>query len=308
LDGAETFIAVDRIDFSGLKEIDMTTLVDVVACANPNCSHIHANDDDLTYIAQCEGPGCMSLVDTIVLGKEKHTCSRACRVQLHRLRKFERAHVPVMPTKWTGTPMARPSGADDVPDVVWSSDNVEEMPTLLLDRQITLPLPLPVIEWGGSERLREMNGVWHFYVHDYRFPFDRIAWQVPKTSCQGAIEPNYSIHPYSPLPGARWQIYQKRWLARYWQEVGLNIAVDLCVPARYQALNLAGVPRGWQSYATRGFMRRQEDLELEYEVACDHAAGKDVLFMVISSSSKIEKLCGERGWFYIEGKRGYNNG
>ena len=61
---------------------------------------------------------------------------------------------------------------------------------------------------------------------------------------------------------------------------------------------LLGVPKGWKSYATRGcgdYFQYNVD---QYEVACDRAGIKDILFVVVGGGKKIKEKCAKRGWIY----------
>jgi Domain of unknown function (DUF4417) len=99
------------------------------------------------------------------------------------------------------------------------------------------------------------------------------------------------------------QIYRKRWLARYWQQLGVRIVVDLNIAERHYDLALLGVPRGWSWYATRGYVDRLDNAIAEYELACEHADGKTVNFMVYGGGKAVRELCQERGWLWVMEQR-----
>lgn len=168
-----------------------------------------------------------------------------------------------------------------------------DIPTLLLERQ-PAGLDLPLVGWGTLKRSSKNRGTYHFYVDDYRF---RTVWDDPKklldTGVCGVIEPNFSIYHQTPYPVALNAIYQKRWLARYWQSQGVNVWVDLNVAEEYSLLNLQGVPRGWRAYATRGQTDYLDDVEREYERAREHC-GSQPLFLVYGGGRYVADFCKAR--------------
>lgn len=180
----------------------------------------------------------------------------------------------------------------DVPRTVFNSDNDWGIPSLN-DRLCADFIDLPLVQWGTRSRRNKMNGVWGFYVDDYRF---NGLWSNPQTvintGCISVIEPNFSIFPYTPPAEALYQIYKKRYLARLWQELaGIKIFVDLNVPLEFQELNFLGVPKGWRAYATRGYSDRLELLNEEHALAKKHASGNDLLFIVYGGGIKVKDWC-----------------
>lgn len=142
-----------------------------------------------------------------------------------------------------------------------------------------------------------MPGTWSFYTDDYKFT---ALWSDPRpvirSGCAAVIEPNFSIYDDSPLAVALWALYRKRWLARYWQEHGIDIWVDLNASLRFKAYTLLGVPKGWRWFATRGYYDRPDDLRADYELACETAGTKEIEFVVAGGSRKLRKLCDYYGW------------
>ena len=53
-------------------------------------------------------------------------------------------------------------------DVLYESDNIYEIPNLLLEMQAG-KVELPLSPWGANSRLRKDVATYHFYVDDYRF-------------------------------------------------------------------------------------------------------------------------------------------
>lgn len=140
----------------------------------------------------------------------------------------------------------------DVPDALFATDNALGIPLLDVGLQATY-VHLPVRTWGSVKRNQVMRGTWHFYTDDYRF---EALWTDPSgvvnSECNAAVEPNFSTSEQMPEVVGWYQIYRKRWLARYWQSHGIPVFVDLNVAPRFYYANLLGVPRGWRSWMTRG--------------------------------------------------------
>ena len=195
--------------------------------------------------------------------------------------------------------------ASDVPDALWASDNEYGIPTLIRTRQADA-LDLPVDLWGSRKggRAREMRGTWAFYTDDYRF---RAVWdspyKVPNTSCVSVIEPNWTTNDQMPAAVAIFRTYQKRWVCRWWQSLGIRVFVDLNVDPAYHELNLLGVPDGWTAFVTRGYNHALELLDVEYELACSKAGDEEPLFVVYGGGQAVTKLCLERSWIWVPEQR-----
>ena len=161
------------------------------------------------------------------------------------------------------------------PDAIFPHTAELEIPILLENRQANF-VDLPVRGWGSVARRSRFRGTWHFYVDDTKF---NALWKRPedilKTRCVNCCEANFSTDVQMPWPVALYRIYQKRWMARYWQENGIDVFVDLSVAAPYEHLNLEGVPSGWQSYCTAANDSCLDILESHAERALNHACGKD---------------------------------
>jgi Domain of unknown function (DUF4417) len=177
----------------------------------------------------------------------------------------------------------------DAPTVALPSDNNYDIPVLRLDRQGGIEHPF--VPWGSVARSNKMTGTWHFYVDDTRFnALSKAPLQVVSSGCKQLIELNVSLFDHTPAAYAYWATYRKRYAARTWQDAGLDVLVDLCVPERFARINLLGVPRGWKSYATRGFSGRPYDVEREYGVAVEHG-GDDARLVVYGGGEPVRKLC-----------------
>jgi hypothetical protein len=70
-----------------------------------------------------------------------------------------------------------------------------------------------------------------------------------------------------PLAVGLFQIYKKRWLARYWQHLGIKIIADLFVSEKFERYNFAGIPKGWGSYAIKQTEKNQADIIRIHELA-----------------------------------------
>jgi hypothetical protein len=136
-------------------------------------------------------------------------------------------------------------------------------------------------------------------VEDYRF---EKVWkepeQVVRTGCQACVEPNYSVYNDMPGAAALWNIYRKRWVARWWQLQGVRVLVDLNVGHKHFDLNWLGVPRGWKAYATRAYAERLKETEREYEAALEHSGGDSILFVVYGGGRKARELAERKAWIW----------
>jgi len=198
----------------------------------------------------------------------------------------------------------------EIPKALWSSDNDWGIPTLRADL-CSDALDLPVVQWGTRCRKAYMNGTWSFYVDDYRFNYLwRDSSTVMKSGCINVIEPNFSIFNYTAPAEAMYQIYKKRYLARTWQEMaGIKVIVDMNVPLEFQEMNLLGVPRGWRSYATRGYTDRLEDLEEEYRIAKNHAESDYIQFVVYGGGNRVKQWTKEHtGVIWVTEQQDLNSG
>jgi len=168
------------------------------------------------------------------------------------------------------------------PDARWPSDNEWGIPTLDITKPATA-VDKPFYCWGTSRRHGKAiaPGTVHFYTDDSRFTaLINNPGPVVKTQCVNVVEPNFSVYGQSEIWQAAMATGQKRTLARQWQWAGIDIFVDLNVARVYSSVNLLGVPRGWQAYATRAYIERLEDLDFEYSLAKEHANDLPLLFVV----------------------------
>lgn len=187
-----------------------------------------------------------------------------------------------------------------IPDAKFPTDNEFDIPLLSREYEARW-LDLPVAVWGSVKRTAQMPGTWHFYTDDYRF--ERIwerPYEVPETGCMAVIEPNFTISEQMSRATVLYNIYRKRWLARYWQTFGIRVLVDLNVSVNRYEVNFLGVPVGWKAYATRGYTERLDDLKYEFEIACKHAWSEEILFVVVGGGQAVKSYCEFRGWTHIQ--------
>lgn len=188
----------------------------------------------------------------------------------------------------------------DVPDALWPSDNDFGVPLLDINMQAD-SIDQPTAIWGVSDRKARMNGTWLFYTEDYRY---EVLWVDPSpvlnTGAMAAVEPNFSAYSNMPPAVALWQIYRKRWIARWWQSQGLRIIVDLNVASNHYELNQLGIPAGWRTFATRGYSSRIDEMHMEFEQA-QSIAGEAVtpLFVVYGGGKDVKAECQRSGWLWI---------
>ena len=127
-------------------------------------------------------------------------------------------------------------------DRLYPSDNEYEIPTLRIDRQPENGLLLPFAPWGANSRRKKTVATYHFYVEDYRF---HNIWLHPEKllacGCKEVVEPNFTLHLNMPIAFGLQLLYKKRWIARWLQECGIGVWVDLKVSDKYRELNLLGL-------------------------------------------------------------------
>jgi len=190
--------------------------------------------------------------------------------------------------------------ADFLPplDIVWPSDNDLQIPALLPALQADC-LTAPFVLYGAKAR-QTNGGTVGFYTDDYRFD---ALWKTPDTilsaGFRAALEPNWSVHDIAPRALAVWQTYRKRWIARYWQENGVRVFVDLNVSEHHADVNLLGVPQGWNAYATRGYTARLDATFREYERAQTLSGIDAPLFVVYGGGRKVAEAARDNGWVHV---------
>ena len=184
-------------------------------------------------------------------------------------------------------------------DFVYPSDNEWGIPVLLMDNQ-PVHVELPINPWGAESRYKKMMTCYHFYVDDYRFEaLFKDPMPLLMSGCKQIVEPNCSIHDNTPAPFALWQIYRKRFLARYLQECGLQVFADLNVSHRFAEFNRLGIPDGYNAFFTRGVTGWIPNLELNLQMA-QRISGLDRPNLnVYGGGRDVEEWCHKHQLAYI---------
>ena len=152
-------------------------------------------------------------------------------------------------------------------DYLYPTDNEYQIPTLLSDRQ-PVHVELPLAPWGAEGRYKKGIATYHFYVDDYRFEqLFKNPILLLQSGCRAVVEPNVSIHDQTPVAIALYQIYRKRYLARYLQECGLQVWADLNVSPHLEEWNALGIPQGYNAFFTRGVSGWQPTLDRHLQMA-----------------------------------------
>lgn len=183
-------------------------------------------------------------------------------------------------------------------DILFPSDNLYDIPCLRLDRQAG-HLELPFVPYGTGRRNKRVATL-HFYVDDYRF---NALWKNPAkifdNNPAAAVECNYSLFDTTPLAFGLQFIYQKRWMARYWQENGIRIYVDLNVSSKFFDYNRMGVPDGWDAFATRGALGGLELLKAKFNQARQISGLDSPNLIVYGGGKEVHEFCCQHSLLYV---------
>lgn len=184
-------------------------------------------------------------------------------------------------------------------DVLYESDNIYEIPNLLLEMQAG-KVELPLSPWGANSRLRKDVATYHFYVDDYRF---EKLWKDPinllTSGCKAIVEPNCSCHDQTPIAWGIQLIYKKRWLSRYLQECGIKVYADLNVSHKFIEYNKMGIPKGYNAFFTRGLDGWMESLKSDLQVAQEISGLEKPNLIVYGGGTEIQEFCRKKGLLYI---------
>ncbi len=189
-----------------------------------------------------------------------------------------------------------------VPITYWPSSNEWGIPDLLPELQGEAILPPQIAKWGSMARTSVLeDGLYHFYVEDYKFSAlldDPTA--VVNSRCKAVIEPNFSSRPNMPRAEVLYlSIYKKRWLSRYFQSQDIRVYVDLNIEREYFDLALYGVPRTWHSFANRAYTNDLSHLEDAYRLVVQYTQNNGIIYVVYGGGVSTQQLCKERGWVWI---------
>ena len=189
-----------------------------------------------------------------------------------------------------------------IPDMLFPTDNELEIPTLDINMQAR-ECQIPFLCFGEQKRTYNMNGqeTLHFYTDDYRFTsvYEHPEKIFKQHRPANIVEPNFSLYNETPISFGMQALYKKRWIARAMQSQGIGVFVDLNVAQKWYQLNMLGVPRGWQAFATRGYSDRLNNLAFELSIAKDWALGKTPLFVIYGGGNECRRFAQENGCVYI---------
>ena len=184
-------------------------------------------------------------------------------------------------------------------DYLYPTDNEWEVPLLLDDNQ-PVHLELPFAPWGAEARYKKDITTYHFYTDDYRFEaLYKNPIKLLESGCRAIVEPNNSIHDQTPAAYAIYQIYRKRYLARYLQECGLQVWVDLNVSPKHEELNALGVPKGYNAFFTRGVTGWIPTLERHLAMAQRISGLEKPNLIVYGGGDDIKDWCREKGLLWV---------
>lgn len=184
-------------------------------------------------------------------------------------------------------------------DVLYPSDNIFEIPSLLLEEQAGY-LELPFSPWGANSRLRKDVATYHFYVDDYRFEaLFKDPIKLLTSGCKAVVEPNCSCHDQTPIAWGIQLIYKKRWLCRYLQECGIKVYADLNVSHKFIEYNKMGIPKGYNAFATRGLDGWMESLKSDLQVAQEISGLERPNLIVYGGGDEIQDFCRKHGLLYV---------
>jgi len=185
-----------------------------------------------------------------------------------------------------------------VPNALFASNNDFDIPTLdpeLYPRH----LELPVMPYGAYKRNTRFSATLCFYTEDYRF---EALWKSPQNLLSvgphAVIEPNFSCYPQTPRALVLWQIYRKRWMARYWQSMGIPVIADLNVAPEWYEDNALGIPPGFGAFATRGYSDKLEFIDIEYEQAKRICGQDPTIFLVYGGGKAVKAHCQAKGYMW----------
>lgn len=186
-----------------------------------------------------------------------------------------------------------------VPDAIWPSDDEWGIPRLDLRKQADA-LEYPWNQWRKEKQSKALVGTMMFYTDDFRFKYIYDKPDVLfRTGCTSAIEPNFTSDARAPRAVTLFDVYRKRWIARYWQSKGIRIWCDVNVMPEALELNFLGVPKGWRAFSTRS----HDDLprlRLQHEAVKAHVGTDDFQFLVWGTGEKCRRECSERSWQFID--------
>jgi hypothetical protein len=180
----------------------------------------------------------------------------------------------------------------DQQPTIWPTDNHLEIPSLDLSMAAVGFTP-PLQFWGARGQQVPQPGTYSFYCYDERH--SNVLANPSKVFPSGptaCFEINVSLYDDTERWVAIGLLGKRRACSRAWAEGGVRVHVDLNVPARFQDINLLGIPKGWHAWATRGYVGRLDALEAEINVALEHG-GPGSVVCVLYDSDQVRQWCAE---------------
>jgi hypothetical protein len=116
----------------------------------------------------------------------------------------------------------------------------------------------------------------------------------------GIISPNYSLWAHQPRVIQIWQVYRSRYIARYWQSVGIKVIPDIdWIDEESFNFNLLGIPVGVETISLQvhtSLKSKAEETQRELGIRriCDELQPRTVLIYGAQPQwkSRIEELIG----------------
>lgn len=157
-----------------------------------------------------------------------------------------------------------------------------------------------VLKYGRVRRSKPFRGIFHFYASDHKFA---NLWHRPyyilETQVNSIVEPNFSTGPDMPFSVGLYQIYMKRWIARYWQKYHMPVWVDLTVNQIFHEIYLLGVPAGYRYYFLRGYNAKISQMESQILDAEEIAGDQSPQIVCYGGGKKVKEFCKSSGIQHI---------
>jgi len=168
---------------------------------------------------------------------------------------------------------------------VFSSSNQLGIPDIKLEKCVGIPKDISV--WNGLAKseitehylhvhqnkstvgLDPSKAVLAFYTHDSKF---EKMWKQPAISTEkllrvgwhSVVSANFSLWGYEPKIMRLISVFKARWLARYWQESGINIIPDVdWIDEKSFEYCLLGIPKGLPAVSIQAQTKLKDSKERE---------------------------------------------
>ncbi len=120
------------------------------------------------------------------------------------------------------------------------------------------------------------------------------------SGCKECVEPNFSLFQTTPVAFGLQLLYKKRWLARWLQECGIRVWVDLNVAPKFRELNKLGVPKGYNAFATRGHEGELCHLKAELQIAREISGIETPNMIVYGGGDECKSYCIQNNLIYVD--------